>query len=186
MVNIDIKPWLTAINRTSISSPLKKILDANEITNTDLILDYGCGHGFDLNFLKEKSYNITGYDKYIHKHSDLKYKEYLYDKIICFYVLNTIAEKEERLSVIEHLLSLLKQNGSIYIAVRSIEELNSMKNKKHITYNDGLVTSRKTFQKYFSKEDVANLLKNIENINFTYIKFDKKTLLFKITKKGLD
>lgn len=152
----------------------------------DSILDYGCGHGFDLNFLKDNGYQVTGYDKYIAKCSNPNYNQYSYTKIYCFYVLNTIADKEERLHVLKDLLSVLKQDGSIYLAVRSIEELNSMKNKKYTTYNDGIVTSRNTFQKYFTKEDVSNLLNPIENINFTYIKFDKKTLLLKITKKGLD
>lgn len=186
MSTIEIKPWLTAINRKNISLPLKKLLSLNKLDKLDNILDYGCGHGFDLNYLKNESFKVTGYDKYIKTYSNESYKNDFYDKILCFYVLNTIPEINERILVIKTLLSILKPNGSIFIAVRSIDELNAMKNKEYNTYSDGLVTSKKTFQKYFSKEDISTLLETIENIDFTYIKFDKKTLFIEIKKKGFD
>ena len=53
MENSDIKiyPQLTAIHRKSPSYPLKQIFNYLEYDNK--ILDYGCGHGYDLCYLKE-------------------------------------------------------------------------------------------------------------------------------------
>ena len=63
--DIKIQPELTAIHRKSPSYPLKQIFNYLEYDNK--ILDYGCGHGYDLCYLKELGFNIKGYDKYIKK-----------------------------------------------------------------------------------------------------------------------
>lgn len=102
-------------------------------------------------------------------------------------MLNTISDEHERIDVIKTLLSLLKTNGNIFIAVRSIEELKSSKSKALTPYKDGVVTAKGTFQKYFSKEDLNSLLhNNFNNINITYLKFNNKTLLIKLSKEGVD
>ena len=55
MQTIKIRPELTAIHRKNISVPLQTIL--NNLKEEDIILDYGCGHGYDLNFLKKNGWN---------------------------------------------------------------------------------------------------------------------------------
>ena len=178
---MEIKPWLTAIHRKKISLPLQKILKKNYISNKDVILDYGCGHGCDLNYLKDNKFHIEGYDKFISTYSNQFYYKKNYDKVFCFYVLNTIHSNLERIETLNNIFKVLKNEGSLFIAVRSIEELKSI-NKDNLTeYNDGYVTIRGTFQKYFTKEDLENLLhKNFKNINITYIPFNNKTILAEI------
>lgn len=177
----NIKPWLTAIHRRSISSPLKCLLHMGKINTTDFILDYGCGHGYDLNYLKSSGLNINGYDKYIKDFSCENYQDYKYDVIYCFYVLNVISTEEERILLIQDLINLLNSNGKAYIAVRSIDEFNKNKSKNYTPYNDGILTSRKTFQKYFTKDYLHNLIyNNFENVTFTYIPFSKDTLFIEL------
>lgn len=178
MVEINIKPELTAIHRNSPSYPLKKIIKT--LNKSDFILDYGCGHGFDLQFLKEEGFNAKGYDKYIKKYSDLKDNDYDFDVINCFYVLNVISDNEERINVLKRIKELVKKDGIIYIAVRSIYEFKRHK-KEYEKYSDGIITSRKTFQKYFEKEEIIDLIKDVfSDKNIEEIKGNKNTFLFKI------
>lgn len=177
----EIKPWLTAIHRRSISSPLKCILKMDKLHCDNLILDYGCGYGYDLNYLESSGFKVTGYDKYIKDFSSDNYKTSTYDIITCFYVLNVIPTEEERITILKTLLELLKPTGKIYIAVRSIEEFNTSKNVNYVCYNDGIVTSKSTFQKYFTKEYLHELIhSNFKNVTFNYLPFTKKTLLIEL------
>lgn len=186
-VFIDIKPWITAIHRTSISAPLKNLLENNRLNTDQNILDYGCGHGFDLNYLKNNNFKIEGFDKYIDTFSNQFYYNNNYDVIICLYVFNTISEYNERVSVLKSLISLLKPKGKIFLAVRSIDEFNSLKNKNYKKYKDGIITSKGTFQKYFTKNDLEELIhNNFSDIKFTYIPFNNKTLFIELYKTGDD
>ena len=179
---MEIKPWLTAINRNKISAPLKHVINHNHINKSHRILDYGCGHGFDLNYLKDSGFNIIGYDKYIKKFSSETFKNCKYDIVLCYYVLNVIEDYEERILALKEMVDLLDNKGIIYLAVRSVDELNPFKNSKFLKHKDGIVTKKNTFQKYFSKDDFANLISNIENCTYEYLPFNNKTLFIKIKK----
>lgn len=180
---MDTKPWLTAIHRKTISAPLKTMLELNEIDSNLTILDYGCGHGYDLNYLKNMELNVCGYDKYIKTYSKDDYNKEYYDIILCFYVLNTIQEETERIEVISSILNILKENGHAYIAVRSINELHINKKQQYTHYKDGIITKKGTFQKYFDKEYLDHLITyNFTNIKYQYIKFPSNTLFIKLSK----
>ena len=175
MQTIKIRPELTAIHRRNISVPLQTIL--NNLREEDKILDYGCGHGYDLNFLKKNGFNIKGFDKYIKTFSDEDYSKWKYDVIYCFYVLNVIAEESERIEVLSQIKNALKSSGEVYIAVRSEHELKRSKSKLN-KYKDGVVTSKNTFQKYFSEEDLTSLLENqFSEYEIKDIKINKNTIL---------
>lgn len=177
----EIKPWLTAIHRRSISSPLKCILKMDKLPKDSLILDYGCGYGYDLNYLNSSGFKAVGYDKYIKDFSSDNYQSSTYDIINCFYVLNVIPTEEERITLLQDLIKLLKNTGKIYIAVRSIEEFNKSKNVNYTPYNDGIITSKSTFQKYFTKEYLHDLIhNNFKNVTFTYLPFTKETLFIEL------
>lgn len=180
---MEIKPWLTAIHRKNISAPLKKILDLNILDFNQEILDYGCGHGYDLTYLQKLGYKATGYDKFIKTHSNDDYQKYTYDIIYCFYVLNTIEDEKERIEAISNIIKSLNKNGQAYIAIRSIEELNSQKKDSYIKYKDGIITKKSTFQKYFTQEYLEELIySNFTNITLEHIKFNKNTLFIKLFK----
>lgn len=180
---MEIKPWLTAIHRKQISVPLQKILNLNFLNKNQKILDYGCGHGYDLLHLKNNGFNIIGYDKFIKTYSDDSYAKYSYDIIFCFYVLNTIHLEKDRIEVLSNILNCLKKNGQAFIAVRSIDEFQSQKTETYIEFKDGIVTKKNTFQKYFTSEYLESLIKdNFSDVKFEYIKINKYTLFIKLFK----
>lgn len=102
---------LTAKDRTSLSFPTKFLLN-NKLLNGS-ILDYGCGFGKDAQLLKEKGFDISGYDP--HYFPNLPSGKF--DTIICFYVLNVLLP-EEQSNVLMEVSRLLKPSGRAYFAVR--------------------------------------------------------------------
>jgi 2-polyprenyl-3-methyl-5-hydroxy-6-metoxy-1,4-benzoquinol methylase len=69
------------------------------------ILDYGCGFGFDTEDLKQKGFDIIGYDNYYRP----SFPEGKFDTIICNYVLNVL-EPYAQAEVLMNVSNLLAPN----------------------------------------------------------------------------
>ncbi|HEY9653503.1 MAG TPA: bifunctional class I SAM-dependent methyltransferase/HIT family protein [Coleofasciculaceae cyanobacterium] len=102
---------LTAIERVHLSFPAQFLLSKNQLHGK--ILDFGCGLGNDVKLLKQKNFDITGYDPYHFP----KYPNEKSDTIICFYVLNVLFP-EDQANVLMEVSHLLKPGGKVYYAVR--------------------------------------------------------------------
>ena len=102
---------LTAIERTSLSFPARTLLSKNKISGKTL--DFGCGIGKDVELLKEKGFEIIGYDPFYFP----EFPTEKYDTILCFYVLNVLLP-EEQAEVLMNVSNLLKPDGKAYFAVR--------------------------------------------------------------------
>ena len=111
MSNQNQNSHLTAIERTSLSFPARILLNQKKIKGK--VLDFGCGIGKDVALLKNKGFNIDGYDPFYFP----KFPTQKYDTILCFYVLNVLLA-EEQAEVLMNVSKLLKPNGKAYFAVR--------------------------------------------------------------------
>lgn len=110
-MNKNIYSHLTAKERKNISFPTKLLLNKNVLKGS--VLDFGCGFGKDVEILKQKEFDIVGYDP----HYFPIYPSKKFDTIICFYVLNVLLP-EEQADVLMNISALLKPNGKAYFAVR--------------------------------------------------------------------
>ena len=108
------KSWKTAITRRKISRPMHWLISNNLITEKS-VLDYGCGRGTDVNFLKSLRYNVVGYDPYFFPVMPLG----SFDVVTCIYVLNVIPEEIERRDILYKGLEYLKAGGRMYAAIRA-------------------------------------------------------------------
>src|SRR5688572_27383568 len=102
---------LTAKERDSISFPARIVQERKLLVGD--ILDYGCGFGKDVEILKTKGYNISGYDPHYFPNIPIQ----KFDTIICFYVLNVLLP-EEQVKVLMDISCFLKPTGKAYFAVR--------------------------------------------------------------------
>lgn len=102
---------LTAIERTSLSYPARILLNQDKITGK--VLDFGCGIGKDVELLKNKGFDIIGYDPFYFP----EFPKEKFDTILCFYVLNVLLP-EEQAEVLMNVSNLLKPSGKAYFAVR--------------------------------------------------------------------
>ena len=135
----------TAINRNQLSQPMQVLARHNYLNGEYSVLDYGCGKGDDLRELEAYGINVTGWDP-VHR-PDVKYVQH--DLVNLGFVLNVIEDREERTQT---LLNAWKNaDKAIVIAVMVAGErfINQFK-----PYKDGIITSRNTFQKYYSQGEI--------------------------------
>jgi ATP adenylyltransferase len=102
---------LTAKEREYLSFPARLLFEKGLLIGS--VLDFGCGFGKDVEVLKTRGVEITGYDK--HYFPDFPIQRF--DTILCLYVLNVLLPEEQALVLME-VSSLLKPGGKAYFAVR--------------------------------------------------------------------
>jgi len=108
----------TAIYRKRISAPVSFLIRSGKFVKSDCfnILDFGCGHGKDVEVLNSNGYFATGFDPHWNNNNKdcLNIK---YDAILCTYVFNVLdVEKQKKLMA--KIKNLTKPNGVAYITVR--------------------------------------------------------------------
>lgn len=108
----------TALRRRGASAPCLWLASRSLIQGDTL--DWGCGHGADIAHLRKfhRGGYISGYDPHHHP-IDLPNIVARFDTILCTYVLNTLPNYFDRALVIEQALAYLRENGTIFIAIRS-------------------------------------------------------------------
>ena len=84
MSNQNQNSHLTAIERTALSFPARTLLSNNKMKGK--ILDFGCGIGKDVELLKDKGFEVDGYEPFYFPEVPTE----KYDTILCFYVLNVL------------------------------------------------------------------------------------------------
>lgn len=110
MVNLS---WRTAIRRNAPSAPLQYLVGEFCIFKSQRILDFGCGQGDDIEYLKSHGYTAYGYDPFFQPvHFDMKF-----DVVLCTYVLNVL-ERMYHKRVLLDILDELSPLGTAYVTVR--------------------------------------------------------------------
>jgi diadenosine tetraphosphate (Ap4A) HIT family hydrolase len=147
MENLNPHSHLTAKEREKLSYPSRILLNQNRIEGK--VLDFGCGHGKDVEELKGKGIDISGYDP----HYQPNFPTEKFDTIICHYVLNVI-QKQEQAKVLYEISTLLKFGGKAYFSVR--RDINKPGYRTHFihkvkTYQTNVVLPFKTV---FKNENV--------------------------------
>lgn len=164
---VKINRGATAISRQSLSKPAKFFLKKKIFDKKLSILDYGCGKGFDVEYLKNEGFDIKGYepfasDKFLEKPTGK------FDIVVNNYVLNVVEIPEERKKIVDELKKLGKK---VYISVRSDKKSIKPTWKK---FGDGFITPKGTFQKIYDekslKEEFGNDIKILvsDSIGITF------------------
>lgn len=131
-----VKRAKSAINRVKPSAPCVAILPL--LREGQSILDYGCGYGYDVGYLKRLGYKVTGYDPHFGR--GLRVES---DWVFLFYVLNCIEDPGEREAVLVDAYNWASFGLAIGLAV-----LNRREGK---ILNDGHYTQRGTFWTDYSQ-----------------------------------
>lgn len=174
-----IQPHNTAIHRTKPSLTAKTLEKQGIVKNK--VFDYGCGTGFDAQYLISKGYSVNFWDPHFHNEKPpSKYPSNSFDTILCTYILNVI-QKDERIDVIAKIRKLLHSEGSVFFTVRTDSEISyQVKRSNWIKKNDGWISKRGTFQKGFKPQELKELLQN-QGFKTTHI-FTKNPLIVEARK----
>jgi DNA phosphorothioation-associated putative methyltransferase len=111
--------------------------------------DYGCGHGADVKRIAERSHKSGGWDPYYLPDAEIAAA----DVVNLGYVINVIEDEEERRAALSRAWSLA---GEVLIV--AAQALIGEPGKGQLAYNDGLITNRNTFQKYYEQQELKNYI----------------------------
>jgi DNA phosphorothioation-associated putative methyltransferase len=135
------------------------------IQKTDRILDFGCGKGDDVRWLKKHNYRATGYDPNFK--AFYKVINGQFDVVILSYVINTIEYADMREDAIRAAWGYVKPGGFLYVTSRSKEEIDSLAVKKSWPRSsDGYCSSltKRTFQRGHNHAELCAYIKPLNPI----------------------
>ena len=136
----------TAIGRAEPSRPLKCILADGLLQPGLRVFDYGCGRGDDLRHLAMLGYDASGWDP-VHRPDHDRRSAPI---VNIGYVVNVIENPTERQEVLRRAWALAEQ--ILVVSARLTLEAKAL--RESTGYEDGCLTSRGTFQKFFEQQEL--------------------------------
>ena len=144
-----VNRYKTALKRNRLSMPIQKLFKHQLLNEETSLMDYGCGHGNDIQQLNEMGMTVNGWDPYLFVEGS-KVKS---DIVNLGYVLNVIDSVKERKDVLKASYALAEK-----VLIVSARLGTQTPNPGWKPYKDGYLTQRGTFQKYFEQEELNELI----------------------------
>lgn len=141
----------TALVRREISKPVKTLLELSQLPVGQSFFDYGCGMGDDVTALQKMGHDATGWDP-VHA-ADAPRRSA--DVVNLGFVLNVIEDPAERVDVLVDAWNCAERLLVVSTLIAGQEAYEDIR-----TFNDGLLTSRGTFQKFFEPAEIQSLIED--------------------------
>ncbi len=142
---------LTALSRSNLSAPIQCLARHGFLDGTYSVFDYGCGRGDDVRNLAANAIPVSGWDP----HYAADQPKQLADLVNLGFVINVIESYQERLEALIGAYSLTR-----HVLVVSAMLINQNAYKFQ-AFNDGVITQRNTFQKYYTQTELKEFLSNV-------------------------
>ena len=142
----------TAIRRTALSRPVALALDDGLIHQDRTFFDYGCGRGDDLLRLHKMEIAVSGWDPAFFPDEERSEA----DVVNLGYVVNVIEDPAERVVVLAAAWELARK-VLIVSARLDWEAADTAVDFQ----GDGIVTGRRTFQKFFTQEELREWIEQV-------------------------
>lgn len=149
----------TALQRHRISRPIRLALEDGLITHSTSVFDYGCGRGYDTSALNKLGFSCVGWDP--NYFPDQKHETS--DVVNLGYVVNVIENLDERASALRVAWSLARK--LLIVSARLTVE--ASQTEQLIPYNDGCLTRRETFQKFYDQLELRNWINSVLTVSST-------------------
>ncbi|QEL21914.1 DNA phosphorothioation-associated putative methyltransferase [Bosea sp. F3-2] len=146
---VKVERYRTALVRRDLSQPIALMRRLGMINRETTVFDYGCGQGHDVASLIENGYDAFGWDP--HFAADGPRKEA--DAVNLGYVVNVIENQAERIETVRDAWGFARRTLVVSAMPWGKSPTVSLK-----SYKDGFLTSRGTFQKYFTQEELRSLV----------------------------
>ena len=150
-IDDEIHRHKTAIDRNNLSQPVKILARHNYLNGDWSLLDYGCGKGDDLRELEAHGIDVAGWDP-THYPEGLLVNS---DIVNLGFVLNVIEDYKERLETLKRAWGYADK-----ILIVSVMIAGDSVISQFAPYKDGVITSRKTFQKYYAQSEFRSFVEN--------------------------
>lgn len=140
---------LTALNRSTLSAPIQILIKHGFISSKNTFFDYGCGRGTDMLALKDAGITVGGWDPYYAPENKIQNA----DVVNLGFVVNVIEDSAERVEAIQKAFALTNKVLAVSVMLYGPEQPGK-------PFLDGYLTSRNTFQKYFSQGELKDYLEH--------------------------
>ena len=142
---------LTALVRYGFSAPVQSLARYGFLNGSHSLFDYGCGRGDDVRGLLENGVTAAGWDPYYAPNNPI-----VSSAIVNLgFVINVIEDFDERLNALTRAWSLAE-----CLLVVSVM-LTNQNNPRGEEFRDGVMTQRRTFQKYFTQSEIKGFLEHV-------------------------
>lgn len=149
--NKSIDRHKTALVRHDLSAPMKTLAKHGFLEGDYSIFDYGCGRGDDLRELEAHGLDVMGWDPNFRPDTD----KVTSDVVNLGFVINVIEDRDERIDAILNAWELSNK-----VLVVSAMLANDSYIAQFQPYKDGVITSRNTFQKYYSQSELKAFIES--------------------------
>jgi DNA phosphorothioation-associated putative methyltransferase len=142
---------LTALTRYGFSAPIQALARFGFLDGSKSVFDYGCGRGDDLRGLRENNIEAAGWDPHFAP-DGIKQTAHI---VNIGFVINVIENLDERIEALR---------GAYALANEVLVVAAMLANQEAVTgtpYGDGVLTSRNTFQKYFTQGELRHFLHEV-------------------------
>jgi len=169
-IPIKIKRETTAMHIQRASFPTRWAEEKKIIKST--VVDWGCGRGRDTNWLISLNYDVLSYDPFFKPSPSPQEIDFSsVNTVLLNYVLNVIESDNERRTLLNDIYSYVYNGTILIVSARSEEEISSFASKSNWKrFNDGFLTSKKTFQKGYTLDELCESLifmgKIVDKIEF--------------------
>jgi DNA phosphorothioation-associated putative methyltransferase len=141
----------TALVRREISKPVKTLLELGQLRRGESFFDYGCGHGGDVIAIEKLGHSSSGWDP-VHAPDEPKQSA---DVVNLGFVLNVIEDPAERVEAVLDAWQHTRRALLVSTLIAGQEAYDDV-----LTFGDGVITRRDTFQKYFEPAEIQALLED--------------------------
>nr|WP_301289561.1 DNA phosphorothioation-associated putative methyltransferase [Natronocella acetinitrilica] len=145
----------TAINRGDFSAPMQALARHDFLDGSRAVFDYGCGRGDDLRILQTNDIPAGGWDPHYRPNSPKTSAPI----VNLGFVINVIENPQEREDVLRDAFELADELLVVSAMLISQLEVNRR------PYSDGVISRRGTFQRYYSQEELRQLLSTTLHID---------------------
>lgn len=146
-----VQRHLTALSRSNLSAPVQALWRHELIGPERSFFDYGCGKGDDIRALLENGIGAAGWDPHFRPDAQRQ----VADTVNLGFVINVIEDLEERIEALRGAYAL--SCGVLAVAAM----LASQQPPDGRTHRDGYLTSRHTFQKYYSQVQLRDFIEHV-------------------------
>ena len=141
----------TALVRREISKPVKTLLELGQLRRGESFFDYGCGHGGDVEAIGKLGHESRGWDP-VHAPEAEKLPA---DVVNLGFVLNVIEDPAERVEAVLDAWYHTRRALLVSTLIAGQEAYDDV-----LTFGDGVLTRRDTFQKFFEPAEIQALLED--------------------------
>ena len=139
----------TAIDRNKLSQPMQILAKHSYLNGDYSVLDYGCGKGDDVRELEAHGVDVSGWDP-AHYTEGLLVRS---DIVNLGFVLNVIEDRLEREETLKRAWQYTEKALIVSVMIAGDSVISQFK-----AYKDGVITSRKTFQKYYAQSEFRSFV----------------------------